>query len=361
MAVKAPMDSARMLLLLAVAVVLAAVLWTLRGVVILVGFSLLLAYALDPIVSALERVPITRSRRLPRGVASALVVITLGVLAGIGLAVGIPRLIFELERFIAGAPRSLASLVQQVRDWAATRGLSATLAPLLDEVDRQGGGLVSGLGGSLGARFGAVLGGLGRSLEFALLPLLAFYLLAERPAVESSVMRFIPEAARDRVMLLTAAADRALRSYVRGQAVVVLTLGTLVGVALALLGFRLALLLGVLAGLGELIPYLGAAVVTLSIVLAGISGGPEHALAGLFAYIVINWSVGTFITPRVMGRHLKMHPFVVTMSVLSGVELLGPPGAMLALPAAALIQSLVAELAPPRDEAGDDRHATAAT
>jgi predicted PurR-regulated permease PerM len=173
-------------------------------------------------------------------------------------------------------------------------------------------------------------------------------------------LRFVPPNAHTRVAVLTAAADRALRSYVRGQAVVVLTMGTLVGLVLSLLGFRLAFLLGVLAGLGELIPYLGFTVAVLAIVLAGIGAGPTHALAGLAGYVVVNWTVGTFITPRVMGRHLKMHPFVVTVSVLCGVELLGAPGAMLALPAAALIQSLVAELAPEPVSSGDPPSAPSA-
>jgi predicted PurR-regulated permease PerM len=349
--VKPPVDSARLLLLLVAGVILAIVLWTLRGVVILVGFSLLLAYALDPIVTALERVPLTRTRRVPRGLAAAMVVLALGVLAGSALAVGVPRLISELGRFVSGAPQALDTLVRQIREWAEPRGLTATLAPLLDRVETQGSDLLTGLGGTLAGRFMALLGGIGRSLEFALMPLLSFYLLAERPAVESSVMRFVPADAHEKVVVLTVAADRALRSYVRGQAVVVLTMGTLVGIMLSVLGFHLAFLLGVLAGLGELIPYIGFTVAALAIVLAGIGTGPVHALAGLAGYIAVNWTVGTFITPRVMGRHLKMHPFVVTVSVLSGAELLGAPGAMLALPAAAVIQSLVAELAPPRPPA----------
>ena len=58
--------------------------------------------------------------------------------------------------------------------------------------------------------------------------------------------------------------------------------------------------------------------------------------------------IGLLVTPRVMGRHLKMHPFVVTVSVLAGAELLGPAGAMLALPMAAVLQSLAVQYAPRR-------------
>jgi predicted PurR-regulated permease PerM len=344
--VRTPTEFTRLLFLLVAAVVLAAVLWALRSVVILVGFSLLSAYALDPIVVLIQRIPFGRTRRIPRTLAAALVVLVLALIAGVGLGIGIPRILLELQHFMANAPESLQSLVSQARVWAAPRGLTATLAPMLDRIDIQGGDLLTGLGGSLARRFGNVLGSVGRSLQFALLPLLSFYLLAERTAVETSALRFVPEDARARVGVLTEAVDRALRSYVRGQAVVMLTMGISVGLVLTLLGFRLSLLLGVLAGLGELIPFIGFAVAALSIALSGITLGAEHALFGLVAYMAVNWTVGTFITPRVMGRHLKMHPFVVTVSVLSGAELLGAPGAMLALPTAAVLQSLVAELAP---------------
>lgn len=343
---KSPTDSTRLLLILVAAVVLAAVMWTLRHIVILVGLSLLMAYALDPIASAVQRIPLGRSRRVPRAVACAIVVLVIAAGAGIGLAYGVPRLIYEVERFVAGAPGGLNSLVSTVRAWAEARGLSATLAPLLDKLDVSGSELLTGLGGMLARRFVALLGGVGRSLEFLLLPLLAFYLMAERDAVESSALRFVPSAARERLLLMSNAVDRALRSYVRGQAVVMLSMGTLVTIVLTLLGFRLALLLGTLAGLGELIPYLGFLVAALSVTLSGMAQGPEHAVLGLAAYVAANWTVGAFITPRVMGRHLKMHPFVVTVSVLSGVELLGAPGAMLALPMAAVVQSVVAEFAP---------------
>ncbi|MGH7740839.1 MAG: AI-2E family transporter [Candidatus Eiseniibacteriota bacterium] len=349
---KTPTDSTRLLLFLVAAVVLAAVLWALRHIVILVGFSLLLAYALDPLAAAIERIPISRTRRVPRAVACAIVVLVIAAGAGTGLAFGVPRLISEVERFIAGAPGGLTSLIAQMRDWAGPRGLLPTLAPALDRLDVQGSELLTGLGGMLARKFVTLLGGVGRSLEFLLLPLLAFYLMAERNAVEASALRFVPPEAHDRVVLLSNAVDRALRSYVRGQAVVMLTMGTAVTVLLTLLGFRLALLLGTLAALGELIPYLGFLVAALSVTLAGIAQGPTHALIGLAAYVAANWTVGAFITPRVMGRHLKMHPFVVTVSVLSGVELLGAPGAMLALPTAAVVQSLVAQLTPRETPAG---------
>ncbi len=141
------------------------------------------------------------------------------------------------------------------------------------------------------------------------------------------------------------AVDRALRSYVRGQAIVCLVMGAAVGAGLATIRHPAALLLGVLVGAAEVIPYVGFTIAAIAIVIAGWTVSPMQGLAGLMVYIVINWAVGTFVTPRVMGRSLEMHPFVVTVTVLAGAQLIGPAGALLALPAAAMLQAVVAERA----------------
>ena len=117
----------------------------------------------------------------------------------------------------------------------------------------------------------------------------------------------------------------------------------------------MALLLGLLVGFAEKVPYLGFLVAAFAIGLAGLSVSPLQALAGVAAYAVINWVIGALVTPRVMGRYLKMHPFVVTVSVLAGTQIFGPAGALLALPGAAMLQAVVGELAahpaPAREEA----------
>jgi predicted PurR-regulated permease PerM len=195
-------------------------------------------------------------------------------------------------------------------------------------------------------------------LGLALLPLLAFYLLAESEAVQMSALRFVPEAARTEITRLGGAVDRALRSYVGGQAIVCLVMGIAVGIGLAVLHYPVALLLGLLAGTAELIPYLGFMVAAIAIALAGLSVSPIHAVLGVAVYTGLNWAMGTFVTPRLMGRYLKMYPFVVTVSVLAGARLLGPAGALLALPGAAVLQAVVGELAPLPSPADRDEPAS---
>lgn len=329
--------------LVAVIVLLAAVaLWALRDVLLLVGFAALLAFALDPWVSALEH---AGRGRLSRGFAAGALMLTLVGLGVWALIVAVPQLVRELGNFVDGAPDALDRLLATARSWAEQRGLADWLGPLAAERGADAAQLISQGGRALLGAVGKVLGNLGALVGLALVPMLAFYLLAEREAVESSALRFVPEAARPRVQSLLAAVDRALRSYVRGQSVVCLTMGVVVGVVLATIGYPVAALLGLIVGLAEVVPILGFWIATISIVLAGFTVSPMLALGGWLAYVIANQLVGLLVTPRVMGRHMKMHPFVVTVSILAGGALMGAAGAVLALPIAAALQSIVAELA----------------
>jgi predicted PurR-regulated permease PerM len=339
--------------LLWIAVVALVLVWALRDLVLLVGYSVLLAYALLPIVAAVERPLGRRGPHLPRSAAAAVVMLGLVAIVGWLLALAVPRLAAQATRFASGAPEALDRLAQGVHAYGAAHGLSVWLDPAIEGARVSVSEGSANLGGTLAGWAGRGLSSLGQLLGLALLPLLAFYLLAESRAVQRSALRFVPEGAHSEIVRLGDAVDRALRSYVRGQAIVCLVMGTTVGVALALLGSPVALLLGLLVGFAEVVPYLGFLVAALAIALAGLGVSPLQALAGVAAYAVINWAIGTFVAPRVMGRYLKMHPFVVTVSVLAGARIFGPAGVLLALPGAAVLQAVVGELAvPARARAG---------
>lgn len=340
------MLSARRALLWVAGVVFLLVL-VFRDLVLLVGYSVLLAYALLPIVAAAERPVGPRGPRVPRGTAAAAVMLGLVALVGWLLALAVPRLAAQAARFAEGAPAAIARFDLGVRAYGEAHGLSAWMDPTIDAVRESATNLLQSLSGALAEWAAGGFGGLGQLLGLALLPVLAFYLLAEPTAVRVSALRFVPGAAHSELARLGRAVDRALRAYVRGQAIVCLVMGVAVGASLALMGSPVALLLGLMVGFAELVPYLGFLVAAGAIALAGLTVGPLHAVAGVAVYIFINWAIGTFVAPRVMGRYLRMHPFVVTVSILAGTQIFGPAGALLGLPGAAMLQAVVGELATP--------------
>jgi len=338
-----PQESARTAAFVVLFAIVAWLLWSLREVLLLVGFSALLAFALDPLVSLLERV---RSPWGPvrRGLAAAVVLVAIVVLGAWALVVALPHLARELARFVAGAPASLEKLIAGVRAFAEARGAGAWLGPFGGDDPMSAAEVVQRAGGALLGAVAKVFGSFGHAIGIVLVPILAFWLLAEREAVERSTLEFVPEAARPRVRQVLESIDRALRSYVRGQSIVCALMGSLVGIALAVLGVPVPALLGTTVAVFEIVPILGFWSASVFIVLAGWSASPRTALLGWLAYLVINQSVGLLVTPHVMSRHMRLHPFVVIVSILSGAALLGAAGAVLALPVAAAVQSIVSQL-----------------
>ena len=332
--------------LLWVAIAAVLLVWALRDLAVLVGFAVLLAYALLPAVNLIERARGPGGRALPRGLVAGSLMTALVVVAGWLIALAVPRIGAEAAHFVTNAPEVMARIVQDLRAYSAERGLSAWLDPVVENGHAELASLLQNLGGTLPGEAARFFGGIGNLLGLALVPLLAFYLLAESEEVRVSALRFVPEPVAQEITRLGGAVDRALRSYVRGQAIVCTVMGVLVGAGLAVLHHPVALLLGFVVAVAELMPYLGFMIAAGAIVLAGFSVSPLQAALGLVLYIAFNWAIGTFVTPRVMGRYLKMHPFVVTVSVLAGAQLLGPAGALLALPGAAVIQAVIGEMAP---------------
>lgn len=319
--------------------------WALPDVVVLVGCSVLLAYALLPVVAALERVRLGRDRRLPRAAAASVVMLALVGVVGWLLALAVPRLGAEAAQFASLVPGTLRKLIGALDGYAAAHGLGPMLAPALENARIDVPGLLQDSAGTIAGWTGQLIGGVGSLLGFALVPLLAFYLLSDSAAMQASALRLVPRELRPEIMRLGSAVDQALLSYVRGQAVVCLVTGAMVGIVLALVHYPAALLLGLLAGIAQVIPYLGFTVTVVTIALVGLSLDPFHAVLGIAIYSAVDWAAGTFITPRVMERFLKMHPFVITVSILAGARLLGPAGALLALPGAAVLQALIGGLA----------------
>ncbi|HEU4334429.1 MAG TPA: AI-2E family transporter, partial [Candidatus Eisenbacteria bacterium] len=232
--------------LLWAAALLFALVWLMRDLVLLVGFSILIAYALLPVVAALQRPFGRRGRRLPRSAAAAIVMLALVSVLGWLLALAVPRLVDQAARFAAAAPAVLTRLVEGIRSYGAAHGFSSWLDPAIDNVLALGPDLLQNLAVTAAGWAGRGLDTVGQVLGLLLLPWLAFYLLADATAIRDSALRFVPASAHSEIHRLGKSVDRALRSYVRGQAIICLVMGAVVGSVLALLGSPVALLLGLI-------------------------------------------------------------------------------------------------------------------
>lgn len=320
-------------------------LWALRDIVVMVSLAVLLAVVLEPVVRFIAELPLPRGRTVPRSLAAAIVVLTLVVVAGWMLSLVAPRMAAEMGRLAERIPDTVQVLLEEARSYAARHGLSDVVDPYIENLTANAGAHLQALGVTAMQWAGGLVGNLGQILQLLLLPVLAYYLLSEGRAVRESVSRFLPEGTRGWVGPTQRAVDRALRSYVRGQTMVCVILGVAVTAALALVGFPGATVLGGLAGLAEIVPFVGYWVAFITIGLIGFSVDAATAFTGMILYTGLNMINSYLVLPRVMGQHLKLHPFVIIVSVLAGGTLLGPVGVLLALPGAAVVQALIEEFA----------------
>ncbi len=161
------------------------------------------------------------------------------------------------------------------------------------------------------------------------------YLLADTPRLSNFITQFIPPHRRPELERLFWSLTRVVGGFLRGQAITSLAIGIFTFVLLRILGVPNALAFAVIAGFADVIPLVGAIIATVPPVAAALQDSSTKALAVLIAMVGYQQFEDRVLVPRVYGRTLNLPPVIVLIAVLSGAELLGITGVLLALPLAA--------------------------
>ncbi len=311
--------------------------------------ALAVAYILSPLVARVER------RGVGRGLAILLVaipplaaMIAIAVLAGpqmwtqaVAVVNAMPRFattLLDLLTTLRTRLEGLSFLTPAQRGWI--HDLSAEqLAQLLQE---NADGLLRGLaqwGLAFLRQLGTVVGFLG---YLVVTPVVAFYLLRDWRRLLSILEELIPPAHRPALVAFIGAYDGALGKFFRGQLIEATLVGVLTGGGLALLGVPSALLLGVVAGLCNLVPYIGIVIsIVPALVVALTMPSP---VAGLLrvggVFVVVQFIDGSVTGPRIVGGSVGLHPVVTMLALAFGGAVLGFAGLLLAIPLAVLVKLL---------------------
>lgn len=191
---------------------------------------------------------------------------------------------------------------------------------------------------------GGFLGGLGLVLSMILVPIFLFFFLKDAPSIADHWGRYLPLRAsplKSEIISLVSEINSYLISFFRGQLLVSLIDGALIGIALLFMGLDFALLIGLVVGVLGLIPYLGVMICWIPAVLIAFTqfGGWGHPLAVTIIFIAVNQLEGIFIAPKIVGEAVGLHPLTVILSVLAWSLILGGLlGALLAVPLTATIK-----------------------
>lgn len=179
-----------------------------------------------------------------------------------------------------------------------------------------------------------------------LIPVVTFYLLRDWDILMARIRDLLPRAAEQKVVSLAGECDEILGAFIRGQLLVMLALGIIYSLGLSIIGLDLALILGLIAGLASIVPYMGFIV---GIVAAAVAAWfqfnewlPLLSVAGVFA--VGQMLEGMVLTPLLVGDRIGLHPVAVIFAIMAGGQLAGFAGILLALPVAAVIMVLLRSL-----------------
>lgn len=319
-------------------------LYALRGVLTPVLVALALAYLLDPLVDRLE------GMRVPRALGIAvLLLVSLVVLTLFALWI-VPLVARDLTALASELPEAVARLLARLQVWLADRGVELphsgqealaavqqnvqSLAPNAVAVVRSGATVL--LGGTLSA-VGAVVAAL-------IVPVLAFYLLRDFDRMTATAVELLPATLRDRAVAMGREVDQVLGQFVRGQLMVMAILAVLYAVGFSLVGVRLSVPIGIVAGVLSFIPYVGSAVALgLALLMTALHLGSVSQYVGVvLVYSGVQTLEGFVITPRIVGDKLGLSPVWVLLALMAGAELFGFMGVMLALPVAAVVKVFAA-------------------
>jgi predicted PurR-regulated permease PerM len=298
-----------------------------------------LAYALTPLV---DRIDALWQGRVPRLLAVVVVELLAIVLVLCLVLLVIPVLVKEVPLLREQIPVLFDRLHASLSPWLAQFGVRISLD--LDSLRAQ---LVEYLQSNWGVSFGSLWSSLkiGGSVAVVLLfnavlvPVALFYLLLDWKQLVARVLELVPPRARASVDSFTAEADQVLGQYLRGQLLVMVTMAGFYSGGLALFGLELALPIGVFTGLAMFVPYVGFGV---GLILALLAGLLELGLAKAFVMVGVVYGSGQlfegfFLTPRLVGERIGLHPLAVIFALLAFAQLFGFVGVLVALPVSAVL------------------------
>ncbi len=323
--------------LIAALVVLA--LWLLGPVLTPFVVAAVLAYALTPLVNRIDRIG---KGRMPRVIAVILVeLLFLIALLGLLLLI-VPIMVKELPMMREQIPVLADRLNTSLSPWLAQFGINVALdVPSIKafalkylnaNYEDALGSLMSSikLGGSVAL---AIIG------NAMLIPVALFYLLMDWDKFVARLLELVPLSMRSSVDSFTDEADSVLGQYLRGQLLVMLVMAAFYAIGLALFGLDLALPIGVFTGLAMFIPYVGFGI---GLILAVLAGMLQFAALKVLIMVGVVYGIGQvvesmFLTPRLVGERIGLHPLVVIFALLAFGQIFGFVGVLIALPASAVL------------------------
>ena len=306
--------------------------------------SMVLSYLGDPLVDRLER------RGMSRSLSVTLVFLVIFILGLLLILVLMPTLLHQIKTVVQLLPvwesRVRNNLLPSLLDYIEVDPEWFNLSVLVKQLAvewQQTGGIIAELSRKVTSSSLVVVGFV---VNLVLVPVVTFYLLRDWDKIMEHLRLMMPLNMEAEVVALARECDEVLGAFLKGQLMVMLALGCIYGAGLWLVGLQFAMLIGLLAGLASIIPYMGFFIgFATAIVVALFQFDHYWALAAVTGVFVVGQILeGYLLTPMLVGDRIGLHPVAVIFALMAGGQLFGFIGMLIALPLAAIIMVVLRHL-----------------
>lgn len=304
-----------------VMVALGIAIFSVRNVLVNIFLALVISAGIGPFVDFFER------KGVPRILGTVLVYATIFLLVGLVIYAVLPVAYLEL----GGVTTNLMDLTGNIFNLASSEDI---ISSLRDKISGISGDILPSefsLTGILSSLFGGI--------SFMVMTvIISFYLSASRDGTEWFLRAIMPEKYEDRMINIFRRSKKKIGNWLQTQIILSFIMGVMAFLGLSLIGVRHAFVLGLAAGVFEIVPFVGPVFAGGMAVLVALSDSFILAVYALIVFIAIQQIEGNLLIPLLMRKSVGLHPVVVLASFMIGVKLLGFVGMILAVPTAVILQ-----------------------
>lgn len=306
----------------------------------------ILYYMFNPIVKLLQKVKIGRFRLNRTWSVAILFLALFGIAAG-GLFWLVPRLIQQVATLVNNVPNivriiqgTLNDMNQHLNhyDWLKNVDFQSYATQLERGLSNYAKTFMTGLTTSVGTVIGMATS---VTIIAVTVPVMLFYMLKDGQRLMPALRRMLPPKHADQTMDILAQMSSTLSHYIGGQVIECLFVMTFTSIGFTLVGLKYGLLLGIFAGMCNIIPYVGPYIGVLPAVIVAIGTGLVEVISVLIVTIIVQQIDGNFVYPNVIGRTLKIHPLTIIVILMVAGNIAGLMGMILGVPLYAVVKVIV--------------------
>jgi len=323
-------------------VLLLLFLYLIRDLLLMIIVAIVIASSIDSWIDWLQK------KRVPRWLSVISVFLVLIGSFVLLFSLLVPPIIEQTQQLIGVLPQYFQIAFDQLSDLKGVVGERAydNIISSLNPSD-------SGVGEGSFSVFGTISGIFGGIFSIIMIFVLSFYFTVQEDSLKRFIKSLVPLKHRNYVDNLVSRMQKQIGYWLRGQIVLGVVVGVLLYIGLSLMGVKYALLLAILGGLLEIIPYIGPIISAVPAVFIALTQSPLLALSVVVLYIVVQQLENHLLVPKIMQRVVGLNPLITIIVILVGVKIAGIVGGVLAVPIATAIQVFLSDIFEHKDK--DDK------